>query len=248
MLDGAGLIASNVKSRWPPVLGLSMVTGMAAAQGGLAMYDRPVQDGEHGGHPVSEAFDELFEAYEQRIFNLVYRLVGDYEDAADLTSETFVRAFRGYDGFRGDAQLYTWLYRIAVNLCKNYYRQQQHRSRVHSFSLDAPIEGEEGPSEREIEDVGQEPQRMVEARELEAHVQQCLLQLREDFRALIVMRDMQGLSYKEIGEILGCPEKAVKSRLFRARGKLREAAGTVPVGIVGQEPIPCSTCRFAVAA
>jgi RNA polymerase sigma-70 factor (ECF subfamily) len=221
-LDGAGLLALYVGNRWPSLPGSPLAAGMAAAESGLAMYDRPVQDGEHGGHPVSEAFDELFDAYEQRIFNLVYRLVGDYEDAADLTSETFVRALRGYDRFRGEAQLYTWLYRIAVNLCKNYFRQQQHRSRVHAFSLDAPIEGEEGPGDREIEDVGQEPQRVVEAREMETQVQRCLLQLRPDFRSLIVMRDMQGLSYKEIGEILGCPEKAVKSRLFRARGKLRE--------------------------
>ncbi len=218
-MGGAGLLALYTNSRWP------------------SLHDRPVQDDEPGGIPAApeglsagrladkpapEAFDELFDAYEQRIFNLVYRLVGDYEDAADLTSETFVRALRGYDRFRGEAQLYTWLYRIAVNLCKNYFRQQQHRNRVLAFSLDAPFEGEDGPGEREIEDVGQEPQRVVEARELEGEVQGCLLQLRPDFRALIVMRDMQGLSYREIGEILGCPEKVVKSRLFRARMKLKE--------------------------
>ena len=216
--------AAKVISERPSVSGSPVPIGQrrTAAKSGLAMYERPVQDGERDGHPVTKAFDELFDAYEQKIFNLVYRLVGDYEDAADLTSETFVRALRGYDRFRGEAKLYTWLYRIAVNLCKNYFRQQQHRSRVHSFSLDAPLEGEEGPADREIEDVGQEPQRVVEARELEAQVQRGLLQLRPDFRALIVMRDMQGLSYKEIGDVLGCPEKAVKSRLFRARSKLRE--------------------------
>lgn len=233
-LAGAGVLACEMRSRWPSVPGspTAIRQRRTAAESGLPMHERPVQDGEDGGHsafanpsadrPVTEAFDELFDAYEQRIFNLVYRLVGDYEDAADLTSETFVRALRGYDRFRGEAQLYTWLYRIAVNLCKNYFRQQQHRSRVHAFSLDAPLEGEEGPADREIEDVGQEPQRVVEARELEAEVQRCLLQLRPDFRALIVMRDMQGLSYQEIGMVLGCPEKAVKSRLFRARTKLRE--------------------------
>jgi RNA polymerase sigma-70 factor (ECF subfamily) len=184
--------------------------------------DRPVKDGERDGHPVTEAFDELFDAYEQRIFNLVYRLVGNYEDAVDLTSDTFVRALRGYDKFRGEAQPYTWLYRIAVNLCKNYFRQQQHRSRVHAFSLDTPVEGEERTTTREIEDEGQEPQRMVELRELEAQVRRCLLELRPDFRTLIVLRDLQGLSYQEIGAILACPEQAVKSRLFRARTKLRE--------------------------
>ena len=194
----------SVRSRCPPV------------------DDRPVQDGEQGGHPVTEAFDDFFDAYEQRIFNLVYRLVGDYEDAADLTSDTFVRALRGYEKFRGDAHPYTWLYRIAVNLCKNYFRQQQHRSRVHSFSLDAPLEGEEGFGGREIEDEGQEPQRRAEARELEGQVQRCLMRLRADLRTLIVLRDVQGLSYREIAGILGCPEKVVKSRLFRARTKLRE--------------------------
>jgi RNA polymerase sigma-70 factor (ECF subfamily) len=187
--------------------------------------DRPAEDSERGGHPVTEAFDELFEAYEQKIFNLVYRLVGDYEDAADLTSDTFVRALRGYERFRGDAHPYTWLYRIAVNLCKNYFRQQRHRSRVHSFSLDAPVEGEEGPASREIEDGAEGPEQRVQARELEARVQECLLALRPDFRTLIVLRDVQGLSYREIGQILGCPEKAVKSRLFRARARLREILG-----------------------
>jgi len=90
------------------------------------------------------------------------------------------------------------------------------------FSLDAPLEGEEGFGAREIEDEGQEPQRRAEARELEGQVQRCLMRLRADLRTLIVLRDVQGLSYREIAGILGCPEKVVKSRLFRARTKLRE--------------------------
>lgn len=187
------------------------------------MEERPAQDGDRGGHPVAEAFDDLFQAYEQKVFNLVYRLVGDHEDATDLTSETFVRALRAYSRFRGDAQPYTWLYRIAVNLCKNYFRQQQHRSRVHSFSLDSPADREGEPVPREIEDTSQEPHQQVEAKELETQVANCLLSLRPDLRALIVLRDLQGLSYQEIGSVLGCSEKAVKSRLFRARTQLREA-------------------------
>jgi RNA polymerase sigma-70 factor (ECF subfamily) len=172
---------------------------------------------------VTETFDELFQAYEQKIFNLVYRLVGDYEDAADLTSDTFVRALRGYDRFRGDAHPYTWLYRIALNLCKNYFRQQRHRSRVHSFSLDSPVSTTEGMVAREMEDGSPTLQQQVEAKELGGQVQKCLLNLRPDLRALILLRDLQGLSYREMGSILGCSEKAVKSRLFRARVQLREA-------------------------
>jgi RNA polymerase sigma-70 factor (ECF subfamily) len=187
--------------------------------------DRPAQDGEHGGHPVTEAFDELFQAYEQKIFNLVYRLVGNYEDAADLTSDTFVRALRGYDRFRGEAHPYTWLYRIALNLCKNYFRQQRHRSRVHSFSLDSPVSSEEGSVARELQDRSPALDQQIEAQELGGEVQKCLLQLRSDLRALILLRDLLGMSYREIGGVLGCSEKAVKSRLFRARAQLRDALG-----------------------
>jgi RNA polymerase sigma-70 factor (ECF subfamily) len=225
MLDSAASYLSAGMSRPEdaPTGGPAEAGELATAPGRWpSVDDRPAQDGQHGGHPVTEAFDELFQAYEQKIFNLVYRLVGDYEDAADLTSDTFVRAMRAYDRFRGDAHPYTWLYRIAVNLCKNYFRQQQHRSRVHSFSLDAPVEGEDGPTTREIEDSSQALQRRVEEAELGEQVQKCLLELRPDLRALIVLRDLQGLSYREIGHVLGCPEKAVKSRLFRARSRLRE--------------------------
>jgi len=186
-------------------------------------YDRPARDHDRTPERVAEAFEDLFAAYEQKIFNAVYRMVGDYEDAADLTAETFARALRAFDRFRGEAQPYTWLYRIALNLCKNYFRQQQHRSRVHAFSLDSPAEvgGEE--IERELEDPGQSPHAQVEARELEEKVAACLATLRVELRTLIVLRDVQGLSYQEIGEVLGCSEKAVKSRLFRARLQLRDA-------------------------
>jgi len=185
--------------------------------------DRPSQDGEHGGQSAAQTFDGLFQAYEQKIFNLIYRLVGDYEDAADLTADTFVRAMRAYDRFRGDAHPLTWLYRIALNLCKNYFRQQRLRRRVHSFSLDSPAEQDGDLLPREIEDSSQAPDRQVEARELQERVAAGILSLRPDFRALVVLRDVQGLSYQEIARILGCSEKAVKSRLFRARTRLREA-------------------------
>jgi RNA polymerase sigma-70 factor (ECF subfamily) len=187
------------------------------------VHHGPAQGGGDADHPVTETFDQLFQAYEEKIFNLIYRLVGDYEDAADLTADTFVRALRSYDGFRGDAQPYTWLYRIALNLCKNYFRQQQHRGRVHSFSLDSHVERDGETVPREIEDTAPAPQAQLEARELESQVVVCLQSLRPDFRTLIVLRDVQGLSYRDIGRLLGCSEKAVKSRLFRARTQLREA-------------------------
>ena len=186
------------------------------------VHDPPLWESDRSGQRVAQAFEDLFAAYEQKIFNIIYRMVGDYEDAADLTADTFARALRGYDRFRGEAQPYTWLYRIALNLCKNYFRQQQHRSRVHAFSLDSPTERDGELVAREIENPGHSPQSQLEAKELETRVTACLSALRPEFRTLIVLRDLQGMSYQEIGEVLGCSEKAVKSRLFRARGQFRE--------------------------
>jgi len=206
-------------------LAVEQVTSETVHSRWASVYDRPSRDCDRSGQRVAEAFEDLFAAYEQKIFNAIYRLVGDYEDAADLTADTFARALRGYERFRGDAQPYTWLYRIALNLCKNYFRQQQHRSRVHAFSLDSPSEMDGEPMGRELEDPSQSPQSQVEARELEEKVALCLAALRPEFRTLIVLRDVQGLSYQEIGDVLGCSEKAVKSRLFRARVQLRDALG-----------------------
>lgn len=191
--------------------------------GPAPVNDRPAQDGERDSHSAAEAFDRLFQDYEQKIFNLILRLVGDYEEAADLTAETFVRAMRAYHRFRHEARPSTWLYRIALNLCKNYFRQQRLRRRVHAFSLDSPPESTPDSAPREIEDSTQSPEHRFAARELQEHIANCLLQLRPEFRTLIVLRDVQGLSYQEIAAALGCSEKAVKSRLFRARTQLRQA-------------------------
>jgi RNA polymerase sigma-70 factor (ECF subfamily) len=174
------------------------------------------------GSRAAETFEQLFELYEQRIFNLIYRLVGDYEDAADLTSDTFVQALRSFDRFRGESSHFTWLYRIAVNLCKNYFRRKQHRARLHAFSLDERSTAEPEAPARELEDESQEPSLLLENRELQRELQQQLAALPENFRLLIVLKDVQGLPYDQIGAIIGCSQKAVKSRLFRARGLLRK--------------------------
>jgi len=177
---------------------------------------------ETAGSCPGEVFDQLFDLYEQRIFNLIYRLVGDYEDAADLTSDTFVQALRSLDRFRGESSHYTWLYRIAVNLCKNYFRRRRQRGRFQGFSLDERPEEEQEARGRELRDERQEPALLVENRELQRELERQLAGLPEKLRLLIVLKDVQGLSYREIGGIVGCSEKAIKSRLFRARAVLRK--------------------------
>jgi len=171
---------------------------------------------------AGESFEDLFARYEQKIFNLVLRLVGDYEEAADLTSETFLQALRALPRFRGESQPYTWLYRIAVNLCKNHFRRKAHRARFFAFSLDERRETEEGTIAQEMEDHRQEPGRVLEARELQEEVEKAIAALPPELRLAIVLRDVQGLSYQEMAEVLNCSLEAIKSRLFRARAALRK--------------------------
>ncbi len=204
-----------------------------AARAGMAGTSRcqgftPSEVEARGG----EAFEDLFARYEQKIFNLILRLVGDYEEAVDLTSETFLLALRGLPRFRRQAQPYTWLYRIAVNLCKNHFRRKAHRARFFAFSLDQGRDGEQGGASQEIVDESQEPARLLESRELQREVEAAVAALPADLRTAVVLRDLQDLSYQEMAEVLGCTLEAVKSRLFRARGLLRKrlAAHLSPSG------------------
>jgi RNA polymerase sigma-70 factor (ECF subfamily) len=170
-------------------------------------------------------FEVLFERYEKGIFNLIYRMVGDMEDATDLTSQTFLHALRAYDRFRGEAQAYTWLYRIAVNLCKNHFRKRDREARFQLVSLDAPVMSDGEEMERDIEDLTQSPERLMEGQELQVRIQEAIAALAPDLRTVILLRDVQGLSYQEVADITGCTVEAVKSRIFRARGHLRRALG-----------------------
>ena len=174
------------------------------------------------GELTEENFGDLFARYEHKIFNLVLRLVGDYEEAVDLTSETFVQALKGLPKFRHQAHPYTWLYRIAVNLCKNHFRRKSHRARFFAFSLNQSRDGSPDGEPPEIEDNSRAPETMLARSELQAEVEKAINGLPDDLRTAVVLRDMQGLSYKEMADILDCSLEAVKSRLFRARGILRK--------------------------
>jgi len=183
-------------------------------------------------HPNNETlasalppFEVLFTRYEKGIFNLIYRMVGDFEDATDLTSQTFLHALRAYDRFRGEAQEYTWLYRIAVNLCKNHFRKRDREARIEMVSLDAPIMSDGEEMERDIEDLTHSPERSLESQEMQGLIQQAIMSLSPDLRMVILLRDVQGLSYQEVADATSCTVEAVKSRVFRARGHLRRTLG-----------------------
>lgn len=180
--------------------------GLRPSRQALMSSEPRPQDG------AAEQFEELFARYERKVFNLLLRLVGDYEDAADLTSETFVRALRAADRFRGEAHPYTWLYRIAVNLAKNHFRSKAVR-REASVEEDSYSEPAPQPPSTEA---------LVQQRELQKEVERALLSLPPESRLLILLRDVQGLTYQEIAEVTDSTPDLVKSRLFRARTTLRQ--------------------------
>ena len=169
------------------------------------------------------SFEEIVKKYHGKVFQLVYRYLGDYEEACDLTQDTFVRAYGAWHEFRGESQIYTWLYRIAINLCHNQQKKLQRRRRVEPISLDSAITDEtgEGWSTRAVADERPLPLQVLESSELRARLHEALRALPENYRTVIVLRDIEGMTYEEIARVTDSTLEAIKSRLFRARNAIR---------------------------
>ena len=170
-------------------------------------------------------FDALYERYGKTVFNLIYQWIGDYEEATDLTQETFISAFKARDQFRGDARLYTWLYRIAHNHCKNRFKQRDRQREMEGPSLDAGVgldDGDEGAPSREVADWSFSPARLLEQKELRALIEKAVDGLASEYKVVLTLREMEDLSYNEIAEVTGLTLEAVKTRLNRARAMVRQ--------------------------
>ena len=169
------------------------------------------------------AFNRLVEERHGDIYALLYRLTEDPEEARDLTQETFLQAFRHLASFRGDADLRTWLYRIAVNQARNRWRWWKRRRRDRTVSLDAPVsEGIDAPLAAGLAgDERLDPERQALARERELALHAALQSLSRPYREVIVLRDIEGLSYEEVASTLDLNVGTVKSRLNRGRTELR---------------------------
>lgn len=168
------------------------------------------------------AFNELVLTYERRVFSLVFRMLGRRDEAEDLSQEVFVQVFKAIDQFRGDSKLSTWIYRIAVNLCKNKTKYLARRHAGEQDDIDAiaervPFSAAKGVS---VGDVGR-PDELVEGMQVEAIVKRAIAQLEPDFRQALILRDVEDMSYEEIAAVTGLPDGTVKSRIHRARGQLR---------------------------
>ena len=165
------------------------------------------------------AFDELVRKYEKRVYNLAYRLSNHYDEANDISIDAFIRVFQAIKMFRGDANFSTWLFRIVTNVYLD--RRKRTRNKQH-LSLEEYIELEENSVARQIEDPSPTPAHAVEQNERTSLLQGAIVTLPHDQRAMILLYHTEGLSYEEIASVLELPIGTVKSRLNRARLKLRE--------------------------
>lgn len=172
------------------------------------------------------AFNEIVGRYKNKIYNYVYRMVGNSEDADDLTQEVFVKMYLALDSFRNQSSLSTWLYRIAGNLCIDSHRKRSRRDTGFGgsiSSLDEPISVDingDGAA-REVADNTFEPMRMLAQKEMDSQIQYALSKLPEKMRTVVILHDIEGLQYEEIAEVVNCPLGTVKSRLFNARTTMR---------------------------
>lgn len=168
------------------------------------------------------AFNELIRLYQGRIYRLVFRMLGDRTEAEDLAQEVFITVFKSIDGFRGDSKLSTWLYRVATNHCKNRIKYLDRRARGKKREFDEIAEhGTIDSATMNPSSQIARPDQMMEAYQKERILQVAIASLEEEHRTLIVLRDIEHLTYEQIQEITGLPEGTVKSRLHRARHALR---------------------------
>jgi RNA polymerase sigma-70 factor (ECF subfamily) len=165
------------------------------------------------------AFDWVVTHYHAPVYSLILGMLGDSSDAADASQEVFLKAFKGIRSFRQGSSLKTWLYRIAIREALNHRRWFK-RHLQKNISIDA--EPEEGSAPIEIEDLSATPFEQLAAHEIQVAVQGALQQVAEVFRSAVILRDLEGLSYDEVAEVLDCSVGTVKSRILRGRRALKE--------------------------
>ena len=163
----------------------------------------------------ADSFNQLILRWERPIYALAYRVIGREEDARDVCQETFLRAFRALPGFKGEAKFSSWVYRIALNLCRDWMRKQRRAPTMHIPEGVDPIEmaSERGP----VESI----ETLVERRELSGVVEEAMTLLPEEQRMAIILKEYHGMTFQEIADLQGCPLSTVKTRLYQGLSVLR---------------------------
>jgi RNA polymerase sigma-70 factor (ECF subfamily) len=165
----------------------------------------------------ARAFELLVIKYQRRVQRLIGRMVRDSDLVEDIAQETFIRAYRALHQFRGDAQFYTWLYRIAVNTAKKFLLDLKRNPVVSESSLKSADEEDETSRAGNEPTTDETPESVLAAREIAAVVNAAMEVLPEDLRQAVTLREIEGLTYEEIAQVMDCPIGTVRSRIFRAR-------------------------------
>ncbi|MCX7713603.1 MAG: sigma-70 family RNA polymerase sigma factor [Chthoniobacterales bacterium] len=169
-----------------------------------------------GGEP--EAFEELVRRYTNRLYGLIYNMTANHEDTADLIQEVFTKAYHSLKGFRGDSSFSTWLHTIAVNKTINYLKWRGRRQHISLSELDS---GAGSDSDLKSLVGGDDPSRQAYLKELQRRLNEAMLKLSPNHRAVVAMFDIQGMPHSEIAKVLGISEGTVRSRLFYAHRELQ---------------------------
>lgn len=167
-----------------------------------------------------DAFGILVRHHQSRVYSTIYHMVGNHEDANDLTQDTFIKAYKALKSFKKNSGFFTWLYRIGVNLTINFLNSRKKRRFISFDHSDYDAESDNQIFEL-ISD--KTPRKNIDIRELREKLNEAIQQLSEKHRAVVVMHDIQGMSHEEISEILKCSNGTVRSRLFYARQQLQAA-------------------------
>jgi len=166
-----------------------------------------------------DAFEQLISAYQQKIYNTAYRMMGNYHDASDVAQEAIIKVYKALSGFRREASFGTWVYHITANTCRDEIRRQY---RAHESSLDECILTDSGEITKEIADCSHMPEQVLGEKEVEEYLQTLINALNPEYRMVMVLREQLGLSYQEIADSLDISMGTVKSRINRGRRALRE--------------------------
>jgi RNA polymerase sigma-70 factor (ECF subfamily) len=169
------------------------------------------------------AYDELVRTFSASIFHVAYRMLGDSAEASDVVQEIFLKVFRNIAGFKGEAALKTWIFKIALSEILNRLRWWKRRYRFATMSLDEQPNGNGTGTGSMLPSASPTPEEMLQSKEQETAIQQALGRLSKDHRSIIVLRDIEGFSYNEIADVLGVSIGTVKSRLARARSDLKKS-------------------------
>ena len=199
-----------------PLRPASQRTGFSAqSEEARAAFLQTLQRAKEGD---KKAFEEIYQLYHRRIYNAVYGMLSDPDDAQDVTQDVFMRLHDALPTLRADEAFSTYLYRIALNLCRDRARRKK---RVRFQSIDTTREGDDGESEpMDFPDIGKLPEELMTTDELQTRVRQAVTTLSDDHRAVIVMHHFQGMEVNDIARILSVPTGTVKSRLARGRDQL----------------------------